>query len=450
MKFTKFGKALLVSALSVGVAVGISSCIQSYTVGFLYVTGTVTAQPNGNGIISGFKIDHNTGFLTPINGMPISSGGANPVRAALLTGSRFMYVLNRGVNSSGGSDCTTSDPCHNANITQFAVGGNGILTPQETFFSQGVNPVRVIPDTSGSYLFVLDHDSPDNYTAYNASKNGCTLALGAGVKTCGDITVFQINQTTGRLQLVVNAQVTSAGGAALPYFPVPVNPIDFTLASGYILALSGTPATGDFVFPYTYNANNGQLTVSQNSEQQLNLHQATAIVTGAGYEFVLDNEPLTVTVNGTSVSSDSQVLAYSIGNNGALQAEVGGAIPDDPSQANPVQLVVESKGKWFYVANDGNNNTTSGAAQSGISGYVINSPFQPTEIPGLPFGTGAGPQCVVEDPSDQFIYTANYYDSTVTGKALDENSGVLNNLPKTSSFALSGPATWCVINGRTN
>jgi hypothetical protein len=81
MKFTKFGKALLLSALSAGVILSVTSCIQSYTIGYLYVTGTVTATPSGNGIISGYKIDHNTGKLKPINGLPISSGGANPVRA---------------------------------------------------------------------------------------------------------------------------------------------------------------------------------------------------------------------------------------------------------------------------------------------------------------------------------------------------------------------------------
>ena len=104
MKFTKFGKALLMSALSAGVILGVTSCVQSYTVGFLYVTGTVTAQSGGNGIISGFKIDHNTGKLTAIDGLPISSGGANPGRAVLLTGSRFLYVLNRGVNAQGGTN----------------------------------------------------------------------------------------------------------------------------------------------------------------------------------------------------------------------------------------------------------------------------------------------------------------------------------------------------------
>src|SRR5271157_2699745 len=132
MKFTKFGKALLMSALSAGVVLSITSCVQSYSVGFLYVTGTTTAQSAGNGIISGFKIDHNTGKLNPIAGLPVASGGSNPGRAVLVL-SRFLYVLNRGSNSSGGADCTVNDPCTNANITQYAIGGNGILSFQETF-----------------------------------------------------------------------------------------------------------------------------------------------------------------------------------------------------------------------------------------------------------------------------------------------------------------------------
>jgi hypothetical protein len=81
MKFTKFGKALLMSVLSAALLLCVTSCVQSYTVGYLYVTGTVTAQSSGNGIISGFSIDHNTGKLTPVRTLPVSSGGANPVRA---------------------------------------------------------------------------------------------------------------------------------------------------------------------------------------------------------------------------------------------------------------------------------------------------------------------------------------------------------------------------------
>ncbi len=440
MKFRKFGKAFLMSALSAGVILGITSCVQSYTVGYLWVTGTVTAQTTGNGIISGFKIDHNTGTLVPINGLPISSGGANPGRAVVVTGGRFIYVLNRGVNSSGGSVCTTTDPCQNSNITQFAIGGNGVLSPQETFYTQGINPFRIIADASGNFLYVLDHDSP--------SSASCALALGPSVTSCGDVTAFKIDSNTGRLTLVVNSQVTSSSGQALPYFPVPANPIDFVLASGYILTVSGTPATGDSVFPYTYNASTGQLTINQNGSQPLNITQATGIVQGGGFIYVMDNEPITV----SGITSPSQVLPFSIGANGALQAQTGGAVPIDPTLSNPIYLILESKGKWVYVANQGNN-TDQNNTQSGLAGFVIDpATHQLSEIPGSPWGTGAGPQCLVEDPSNQFVYTANFNDSTVTGRVIDQNSGVLNNLPGKAnrSYPLTGPAAWCMVSGRTS
>ena len=446
MKFTKFGKALLMSALSVGVVLSVSSCVQSYTVGYLYVTGTVTSQSGGNGIISGFTIDHNTGKLNNIDGLPISSGGANPGRAVLLIGSKFLYVLNRGANAQGGATCTTAVPCENSNISEFAVGGNGILTFQETFYTQGINPFRIIADATGNYLYVLDHDAP--------SSASCVLALGPSATSCGDITAFQINQTTGRLQLIVNAQVTSSNGAALSYFPVPANPIDFLFVSSSFLTLSGTPTTGDSVFPYTYSSGTGQLTVSQNGSQLLNIKQATAIVSGGGYVYVLDNEPITIASGGTGSFTagtyPSQILPFSVGTAGALLPQTGGIVPDDATLSNPIFLTVESKGKVLYVANQGNNTNTSNS-QSGLAGYVIDpSTHQLSFIAGEPFGSGAGPQCMVEDPSDQFLYEADFNDSSVTGRVVDPNSGSLTNMRVASTYALQGPAAWCLVDGRTN
>jgi 6-phosphogluconolactonase (cycloisomerase 2 family) len=466
MKFTKFGKALLMSALSAGVVLSVTSCVQSYTVGYLYVTGTVTAESNGNGIISGFRIDHNTGFLSPINTMPVSSGGSNPVRAVLLNGSRFLYVLNRGVNAEGTSDCTTLDPCQGANVTQFAVGANGILTPQETFYTQGLNPFRLIADPTGAYIYVLEHDSLYNGAPSSATNPNpyCKAAL-TGATTCGDITAFQIQPTTGRLQLLENDQVIALTGGQLTYFPIPASPVDFVMSSATLLTLSATSATasasypytgGATVFPYTFNASNGQLTANQNSSQPLNIAQGTAIVSGGGYIYVLDNEPITVTVNGTTTTSQSQVLPWTIGSNGALIAASSGPIPDDPNQSNPIFLTVESRSKWFYVANQGNNVIGTGIPESGVAGYVINTPFQPTEMAGVPigFGSGPGPQCLVEDPSNQFFFTANFDSSSVVGQTLDENAGTLTPLSQStkvpSSYLLTGPPTWCLIDGRTD
>ncbi|SPE24912.1 conserved exported hypothetical protein [Candidatus Sulfotelmatomonas gaucii] len=461
MKFTKFGKALSIGALSVAVVFGVTSCVQSYTVGYLYVTGTVTASTGNNGIVSGYKIDHNTGALTTINGLPVSSGGSNPVRAVLTLGSRFVYVLNRGVNGSGNGNCygTGANACQNANITEFAVGGNGIFTPQETFFSQGMNPFRMFVDSSGSYIFVLDHDSPDNVNP--SSKDNCALALGSGVTTCGDITVFKIDQTTGRLSLVVNAQVTAANGQPLTYFPVPANPVDFVLTSGFILTLAGAPAPtsypyvgGSLVFPYSYASTTGQLTLSQNSSQPLGIHQGTAIVNANSVIYVLDNEPITITATGGPFPTGtyaSQLLPYTLGSGGALQSEPGGAFPDDATLSNPIFVTVESKGKFLYVANQGNN-VVGPNQESGIAAYFITTApnYQLSFVLDEPFGSGAGPQCIVEDPSNQFIYEANEFDSTVTGRVIDPNTGELIDMRVLSTNKLEGPPTWCMVDGRTS
>jgi 6-phosphogluconolactonase (cycloisomerase 2 family) len=438
MKFEKLGKALLMTAISVGAVFGVTSCVQSYTVGYLYVTGTQTSSTTGQGIISGFKIDHNTGNLNPIAGLPVSSGGSNPVRAVLLSGGRFVYVLNQGVTSDG-APCSAADVCSDANITQFSIGGNGVLAPQGTYYTQGHNPFRLVADSSGTHLFALDHDAPD--------ATGCSLVFGSSFTTCGDITAFTIDATTGRLSVVLNSQVTAASGSPLPYFPVPANPIDFTLSSNFFLVLSGTPAADDSVFPYTYA--NGQLTVNQNSSQPLGISHATTITVAGGVIYVLDDG---VNTNGTN----GQIFAYTPGNNGSLQAESNGYYADDPTLTNPNQVLAANNGKWLYVLNQGDNSNTTNT-QSGVASFKILSPFQLQPVAGATgatAGTGAGPQCILEDPSNQFVYTGNFNGSNVTGLSIDENQGNLLPLSQTTkakdSYTLAGPATWCVVTGRTS
>jgi 6-phosphogluconolactonase (cycloisomerase 2 family) len=427
----------------------------------LYVTGTVTASSGNNGIISGYKIDHNTGKLSNINGLPVASGGANPIRAILTLGSRFVYVLNRGTNAAGNGNCygTGANECLNANITEFAVGGNGVLTPQQTFYTQGNNPFRLLADGSGNYIFVLDHDAPDN--ANPSSSDACALALGTlgtgtKVTTCGDVTIFKIDQTTGRLSLVQNAQVT-VNGAQLTYFPVPANPVDFLLSGGFLLTLTGAPTPNSFpytgatsVWPYTYISSSGQLTLNQNSVQPLGIHQGTNIVNANSVIYVLDNEAVNIGAGSpfTAGTYPSQILPYTTTTGGGLQAEPSGVFPDP--LANPNQILVESQGKYLYVANQVSN-TSGNIANSDIAGYdVFSSPsYQLQFIPEQPFGSGSGPQCIVEDPSDQYIYEANG-DSTVTGRELDPNTGDLNLLRSGSgTYTLQGPATWCLMDGRT-
>jgi len=313
----------------------------------------------------------------------------------------------------------------------------------------------MLTDSTGNFLIVLDHDSaaPNGQPSSATNPNPlCQRALGSTTTHCGDITVFQINQTTGRLTLVVNAQVTSASGSPLTYFPVPSDPIDFSIANSYVLTLGGTATAGNTVFPYAFA--NGQLTLGQNSPQPLGIRGGTAIVNASSVVYVLDNEPVTLTCTTCSFrpgTYPSQILPFSVGSNGALQAQSGGIIPDDPTLANPTYIMVESKGKFIYVSNQGNN-VTGPNPQSGIAGYFLTtSPsFQLSFLSPSTYGTGSGPQCLVEDPSNQFIYTANFGDSTISGRSVDPNDGVLNQLRVVSSYKLQGPANWCLVNGRTN
>jgi 6-phosphogluconolactonase (cycloisomerase 2 family) len=176
-------------------------------------------------------------------------------------------------------------------------------------------------------------------------------------------------------------------------------------------------------------------------------------VVGAGVIYVLDNEPVTILTGSTFAAGiyPSQILPFTVGTNGALQAQTGGVIPDDPTLSNPIYLMVESKNKFVYVANQGNN-VQGVNAGSGMSGYFLTtSPsYQLNFLNPSTYGTGSGPQCIVEDPSNQFIYTANFLDSTITGRTVDPNDGVLNSLKVASSYKLQGPANWCLVDGRTD
>ncbi len=235
MKFTKFGKALLMSALSVGVILGITSCVQSYSVGYLYVTGTVTAQTTGNGIISGFKIDHNTGKLITHQRAAdfFRRRQSRPRRSA---DRRALYLcVEPGRQWRRGRDLHHRRPMPELQHypvldrrQRHSYRPGDVLYPGHQSVPHRCRQLGQLHLRAGSRFTGAQRRSVQRC---KPEPELCT-GSGTGVTTCGDITAFKIDPTTGRLTLVVNSQVTSASGAALPYFPVPSDPIDFVLGIG--------------------------------------------------------------------------------------------------------------------------------------------------------------------------------------------------------------------------
>jgi 6-phosphogluconolactonase (cycloisomerase 2 family) len=388
----------------------------------MYVTGSQYNQ------ISGFNINNQTGKLTPVKKSPFGANGTNPVRILVLSGGRFVYVLNQG-------NATTP-----SSVSLFQVGGDGVLTFQASYFSQGNQSISMLTDSSGSHLYILDEYAPTTSTP-------CTAA-GGGAYPTGDVSAFSIDPNTGRLALVTNAQVANPDGTQLTYFPLGCFPVEFKLVGGYLFtAQTGSTSNNDVqtVFSYSQSASNGQLTLTQNAPLQTGATAMTTINSDpAGrYIYLLDAGPVSGCTGGQSA-----ILPYTIGSGGILQSLVGGITCNDPTAVGPTILLVDSKSKFLYVANSGNTNVNQPGSE--ISGFTID----PTSgklafMAGEPFGTGSGPRCMLEDPTNQFIYTGNFNDSTVTGSIIDVNAGVLKPLRAGSVFPSAGNTTWCTVSGRT-
>jgi 6-phosphogluconolactonase (cycloisomerase 2 family) len=401
MKLSRIGRISMALVVSVAMGLGMTAC-GGGTVGFMWVLGTQFNQ------IAGFKIDNYTGNLTNIVGSPFASGGTAPVSIVVRPGGRYIYVVNKGAGTAPGK------------IAEFSVGGDGILTFQQAFASQGSSPVWASVDSSGGYLYVLDQVSPD------------------GVN--GDITVFSIANDTGRLALVPNNAVKNVNGTQLTYFPVGPKPIMMRTSGACLFTLNSGDNT---IFPYSTNSGTGQLTQNVTTTIPTQATKLTSINASSLYIYLTD-------AGGTTASPGGFILPYTVGSNCTLNTLTGGAVPNLPLTANPQYTFTDTRGRYLYVLNQSTTNTTN--ANSTISAYTIdqtNGKLQQIPDSNNPYPIGSSPVCMAEDPTNQYIYTSNNADGTVTGKIINQNTGQLSDLTRGSSFPATGRATCLAISPNT-
>jgi 6-phosphogluconolactonase (cycloisomerase 2 family) len=391
------------------VVLGMSAC-GGYTVGFMWVLGTQYNQ------IAGFKIDDFTGNLTQTVNSPYSSGGSNPVSIAVRTGGNFVFVVNKGTGHGDG------------NVSVFAVGEDGILTYENSYSTSGNTPVWATVDGTGSFLYVLDSQSP----AYGTVVNGAT-------DLNGDITVFAIDGSTGRLQLVPNQLIKNAAGQQLNYFEVGKAPTIVRYGGSCLYTLDSGDQT---VFPYGIGSA-GQLTLEPISLIATGAVNATSLNVGGNNIYITDA--------GNSTTPENRILPYTTGGSCSLSVQADGAAANLPTSSDPVYSLTDSKGKYLYVLNHSTTNTNAGTTNSSISAFVIESTGQLEGLSDVnnPYPVGNGPNCMVEDPSSQYFYTSNM-DGTVTGKIINQNTGQLSDLSRGSSFTATGLGTCLAVSGNVD
>jgi 6-phosphogluconolactonase (cycloisomerase 2 family) len=433
MKFRKFGRISLALAVSLAMGLGVTSCSTDHTVGYFYTTGSQYNQ------ISGFRIDNNVGNLTDVPNSPFGSGGVNPIKVLVANAGKFLYVLNAGCGATGQIACPSGTPAgqNGANISLFTIGGQGGISFQASYTSQGNLPISIATDSSGTHLFVLDSTVTDPTTCPSyVSGNAATI--------CGDITAFNIDGNTGRLSLITNQGAKNSNGTNLSYFPVGSGPIEFNVvpSNSFIYTIergSGSSVLDPLQAVFVYANTNGQLTLSQNTPIPTGATQLSYIYASSKYVYLIDAE------NGTN---SGQILPYTIGTNGALQSLVGGQVDNSGTVANPGPMIVDHQGKFLYLTNMGPNLTPSSEASSVSAFFIDPTTGRLTPLAtSVPFGSGSSPRCILEDPSNQYLYTANYADSSITGAVINSSTGTLTTLRRRTSFGAAGQPTWCTASG---
>ena len=247
MKFRKFGKALLMTAISAGVVFGVY-VLRAKLFGRLSLCDRNPDRFNGwRGVISGFKIDHNTGNLSRHSRTSRQFRRSQSRAASCLSGGRAIPLCaepghHHGWRSMQPDGCLLERQhravCDRRKRRSHPATDLLYAGAQSVSDSRGCRRARIF-----SCLTTMLLTAPD-----------ARWYSGDGTTRCGDITAFQVDSSTGRLSYVLNSQVTAASGSPLTYFPVPADPIDFAVSRVTLLTLSGTHGTGDSVFPYAYNA----------------------------------------------------------------------------------------------------------------------------------------------------------------------------------------------------
>lgn len=403
MKLSWFGRLALALFASLALGLGMSAC-GGGTIAYLWVLGQQYNQ------IGAFKVDDYTGNLTQAPHEPFPAQGTNPEMLVVKAGGRFLYVVSQGTLPSS---CTSEATCNlhwtDSGISVFAVGGDGSLTFLQHYDSQGYDPLYVQLDSTNSYLYVLDKYSPS----------------GDGN---GSITVFSIDPTTGRLILVTNTQITPPSPS---YWEVGQNPLMFRTLGSCLFTVNSADQS---ITPYSQGSG-GQLLTVTTGKISTNANTISSINGSGSYAILTD-------------SAANKIFPYTIGSNCTLNTFSGGIVANASGTSNPVNSFISSNGKYLYILNYSSTNTTQGQSASSITGYLIDPQNGLSLLPSpSTFTVDSGPVCMVEDPTNKYLYVSDHNSGQITGKVFDPNTGQLSQLTRGSTFSAVGLASCLAISG---
>jgi 6-phosphogluconolactonase (cycloisomerase 2 family) len=386
MKLSKTGQGLLAVAVSIGIGLGLTSCGQSNTIDYLYVT----ANKQNPGQISVYRVDQQSGALTQIPDSPYPSGGRDPVAEVTSPNGANLYVVNHDDNT----------------LVDFAIGTDAKLYPQHTYQTPGTEPDAIAINQAGTLLFVVD--------TYQATYSDANPGPGA-------LVVFPIN-SDGSLG-------TAVANGSLSYWPLEFAPSTVNIT-----------ANGSFVYVANANTNNPTTASQRGTISAFSIGSGgalTAIYNSSSALPYAGVKPLASASDPTSRflyvtdAASNELYAYTIGSDGTLSPLTNGPFA---TGVYPDGITIDPSGQYIYVANYNSNS---------ISAFQITpSTGTPSVLAsGTTYTTKTGPTCILVEPAfGRYVFTANFLDSSITGYQLNPNNGTLTGT-ENSPYPAAGQPT---------
>jgi 6-phosphogluconolactonase len=385
MTWIKLGRVIKASMVSFAIVLGLASCTKDYTVGYLYMT-TAKAQSaaNPHGLINGYDIDYQTGYLVPLLDSPIDTGGRNTVGLVATPNHLFLYTINHD----------------DSDVVEIAIGTDGKLYPQNTYNISGSLATAAAVDAAGKFLYVT-------FTYQNAA-NGTQLYTPANPGP-GGVSIFPINANN-----TLGTPTTVNVGR---------NPVGIvTTALNDVYVIEQDSATTANLLGFTENTSTGALTPMSGVKVNSGNVPSTGFTTGPLPGGILAN--LTGSVLYITDETLNQVAYYSVASATGVPTLLGSATTD----VQPMGMAFDPEGKYLYLV--AYNSNTINAYTIGANGLPIRSTVSPAQQ------TGTGPTCVTTlgspnnaNPSHAtYLFTSNSLASDVTGEQLNEATGGLENI----------------------
>lgn len=376
MKLNNPGQVLLVAAASIGVAGLLSACNQitgTLTADFVYVASAKAAGPDLYGEIDVFEVNSQSGHMRQLPSSPFVSGGRNPVAEAVSSDSHNLYVVNHDDNT----------------IVQFIIGNDGKLYSQQTINTPGVFPMAIA--IAGTSMFVADTYQP--------------LPTCSPASPCsGSIAMYPLAANGGIGSAAVNAALTTnywpltlPGSANHVIVPTAIA----SAPSGATVFVSAYDANTNLGYIFGFAAANGTLSpLNGGVPVAAGVRPSGMTIDAAGtYLYVTD-------------SGSDNVMVFSASANG-LTPVAGSPFP---AGNMPTSIAVDANSKFAYVANGQDSTITAYSVSNGTLTRIAT------------IATGSQPVAIGIDPAlNQYLYTANFLESTVSGFQINANDGTLLN-----------------------